>query len=286
MPGLVAARPWRLTMGLRPLDPRRWLEVDDRRPAQLAEKRRLLRTTPASVLAALPGSEVAGVAVLDAVLDHLDHHHPGLVGRCADGTLVEHTTGGTVDPDRLHPVDAAARLVQEDLCLMERRSDGWVLTAASVCFPSRWQLATKIGRDLAAIHAPIPGFAAQLGAATETTFDRLTPERPVWRSNWTIIDDPRLHQPQPPQRRPVTDPGRQLWWRVERETMRRVGDGPAALFTIGTAVTTLADAVAADPTIAPALLTTLPTVPDDTVAYKGWGSLLDPLRGWLEAAAP
>lgn len=281
MPGLVAARPWRLTMGLRPLDPDRWLAVDGQRAAELAEKHRLLRDVPHRVLALQPGSEPAAAPVLDAALDHLNRHHPGLVTARPDGTLAEGSTGEVVDPRALHPLDAAARLVQEDLCLMEHRGGAWVLTAASVCFPSRWSLATKIGRDLAAIHQPVPGFAEHLGAATEATFDRLTMDRPVWRSNWTIIDAPRLHQPEPPQSRPVTDPGRQLWWRVERETMRRLTDQPAALFTIRTTVTTLDDAVAADPSLAPALLATLPTVPAETVAYKGWGSLLGPLRAWL-----
>lgn len=284
MPGLVAARPWRLTMGLRPLDPGTWLHVDDRRAVELAEKHRLLRRVPDRVLAVLPGSERGAAPVLDAVLDHLARHHPGLVTARRDGTLREASTGTTVDPRALHPLDAAGRLVQEDLCLMERRGQAWVLTAASVCFPSRWSLAAKIGRDLAAIHDPVPGFAEQLGAGTQATFDRLTVERPVWRSNWTIIDDPRLHQPEPPQGRPITDPGRELWWRVERETMRRFTGTPAALFTIRTTVTTLADAVSADPTIAPALLATLPTVPEATVAYKGWGPLLGPLRAWLEEA--
>ena len=67
-----------------------------------------------------------------------------------------------------------------------------------MCFPSRWTLSEKVGQNLSAIHGPVPGYAEALGGPVEALFNRLHPDRPVWRLNWTILDTNELH-PQPPQ---------------------------------------------------------------------------------------
>jgi hypothetical protein len=281
----VETKPWRLTMGLRPLASDRWLEVDNHRARELTLKRQLLRDVHADVFAAIPGSEAAGFELLDAVVADLDDHHPGLISRDGAGRLVEQTTGETVDVASLHPVDAAGRLVQEDLCLMASQGGAWRLVAASLCFPSRWRLADKIGQDLSSIHAPVPGYEDSLARPTSAFFDRLRPERPVWRLNWTLIDHPGLHQPDAASRRrsvTVDDPGSSLWFRVERQTLRRLAAPAAVVFTIRTYVTPLGELVDAYPDAAKALRATLPTVPASTVAYKGWAGLVDSVIGWLD----
>jgi dimethylamine monooxygenase subunit A len=238
------------------------------------------------VVATLPGSEPASADLLEALLAHLERHHPGTVTRRPDGTVEDTSTASVIDPTQMHPIDAAGRLVQEDLCLMERIRGSWTLTAASVCFPSRWNLATKLGRDLSAIHDPVPGYAETLARPADALFDRLHVERPVWRLNWTLIDRPDLHQPDPAARRrppaALVDPGRQLWFRVERQTLRRLTDRPAVTFTIRTYATVLDDLLSAHPDAAGALRATLATVPPDTLAYKGWDGIVGPLLAWLD----
>jgi hypothetical protein len=276
-------------MGLRPLDAGRWLEVDGFRAVALAEKRRLVDEVHDQVVSALPGSEPAGADLLAAVLDNLQKHHPGTVTRWADGTIADCTTGALVDPGAMHPVDAAGRIVQEDLCVMEHRGGTWTLTAASVCFPSRWTLAAKVGGDLSAIHAPVPGYAETLARPTEAVFARLRIDRPVWRLNWTLVDRPELHQPDRPDGRgvasPLTDPVRQVWFRVERETLRRLTDRPAITFTIRTYVASIGDLLIDHPEAAGALRTTLATVPEETIVYKGWHGVIGPLLAWLDDQA-
>ena len=87
------------------------------------------------------------------------------------------------EPRRLgrarHPLDEAGRLVQEDLCVLVERTAATVLEAASLCFPSHWRLHEKLGRSLAAIHAPVPHYAEELEAKVDTFFDRLRVDRPV-----------------------------------------------------------------------------------------------------------
>jgi hypothetical protein len=286
----VDGRPWRLAMGLRPLDPARWLEVDGGRRHELELKHRLLDGDHDRVVATQPGSEPGGAELLRAVLVDLEGRTPALVERLGAGCVREVTTGREVDLKSIHPVEVASNLVQEDLCLMEARRDEWILTAASVCFPSRWRLADKIGCGLDAIHGPVPGYSTSLAAPTAAFFDRLRAERPVWRLNWTLIDAPDLHQPDPSSRQPAAPGGPaevpDLWFRVERQTLRRLEQTGAVVFTIRTYVAALADLAAAHPEVVTALRDTLPTVPAETLAYKGWTHLVDALVAWLGTFRP
>lgn len=286
----VDGRPWRLRMGLRPLDPARWLEVGDERSAELREKARLLDEVHGRVSVALPGSEPAGRELFDAVVHHLERRHPGTLTRLPDGSARDRGTGAIGDPVATHPVEAAARLVQEDLCLLEGGEGSWTLTAACVCFPSRWDPAGKLGLGLSGIHEPVPGYREELAGPVDGFFDRLDVGRPVWRLNWTLLDSPDLHLPNPPGSRPRTeapaaapcaDLGERLWFRVERQTLRRITERPAVTFTIRTYVTRLDDLVARHPEAAAALASTLATVPSDVSSYKGWDGLVAPLVAWL-----
>ena len=96
----------------------------------------------------------------------------------------------------LHPIDAAGRLTQEDWCVHLPDAEGaWRLVAASVCFPTRWDLTTKIGRTIRQIHAPVPLYEQQLADPMDAYFARMRPGPGVWRLNWNLLDDPTLHQP-------------------------------------------------------------------------------------------
>ena len=71
------------------------------------------------------------------------------------------------------------------------------LDAASLCFPSYWRLADKLGRPMADVHGPVAHYADELAAKVDTFLQRLRPERPVWRRNWSIHDDPSYFLPDP-----------------------------------------------------------------------------------------
>jgi dimethylamine monooxygenase subunit A len=283
----VERRGFRLTMGLRPLDLARWLEVDAARQRELAEKRRLLAEKHDGVVAVLPGSDPAAGDLLEAVLANLTEHHPD-VAVAGDHASSAGDDGPVLDDAGRHPIELAGRIVQEDLCLLERRGGVWVLTAANVCFPSRWDLSSKLGQTLSGIHRPVPGYHEALAAPVEAYFDRLRPERSMWRLNWTLVDRPDLHLPDPSSRASggaPLDPGQDLWFRVERQTLRRINDRPAITFTIRTYVTRLDRLCDAHPEVVEGLRASLLTAPPATVEYKGWGSLLGPVLTWLDERA-
>ncbi len=227
------------SIGLSPLDPETWIEPDEYLHAHLEEKARLLRERYEDVVAVEPGSEAAQQEVLDLIVEHVSRHFPDRYDVSDDRVRV--LPDG---PDHEHrtwegpPLELAARLVQEDLCLMRADDDGHRLVAAVVCFPSSWSLAEKFGRPLSTIHAPVPGLEGRMSAGIDRIFDNLKVDQPVWRLNWAIMNDAVLHHParHSGEERHELDPGRdlgeQLFMRVERQTLRRLPASGNILFTI------------------------------------------------------
>jgi dimethylamine monooxygenase subunit A len=244
-------------MGLRPLDLDHWLEDGADAAEQVEMKRLLLSTRRDDVLARCDGSEHASEELLATITAYL----------ARDGRIAK--MGARTDPD---PLAAASVLVAEDLCVLERGAEEWRLTGAAVCFPSRWKLADKIGTSLDVIHGPVPGYDATLASPTRAFFDRLSVERPVWRLNWTLLDDATLFQPNPGRPATAADPA-ELFFRVERQTLRRLPASGAIIFTIRTYCTRAGTLVEREPTFATDVLATLATAPSDTLAYKGWTEL-------------
>lgn len=258
----IDGRRHRVTLGLRPLDPADWLLVDEDFDAEIAHKSALLAARRGDVLAVLdPGIE-ASQELLESVVANLAEHHRDQPNRPQAG---------------LTPIHAAALLVQEDLCVMTREPEGWVMTAACVCFPSRWRLADKMGKTVSAIHDPVPDYD-DISAPVDLFFDRMSVERPMWRTNWTLLDDPSLHQPNRPTTG-ATDPG--SWtFRVERQTLRKLPTTGAVVFTIRTYRRRLADLVNSHDTAASQLVATLATAGPAQVDYHAWQGLPDVI-GWL-----
>ena len=282
---------FQLTLGIKAIDPADWIEVDGHYAAQMAEKRRLLAERPGEVFDALPDSLAAQAECLETLLAHLERHRPGLV-EGDDASLHVPRTGDRFDRAAFaaRPLDIAGRLVQEDLCLMAPSGDSWRLIAASLCFPSRWRLADKLGRPMAAIHAPVPGFNERLARPVDRFFDRVEPGQLFMRLNWSVIDDPTLFQPTGHGRSghdesiTADNAGEAVWLRIERQTFVRLPETRVLVFGIKTVVDPLS-ALAGRPALAAALRGTLADMPDDMRRYKSMAPFVDALAAWLDQAA-
>jgi len=259
-------------MGLRALNLENWLERDDNYGDEIALKRKLYAEQAEQVFAVLPEGLVGSTETLELISNQLSH--------CDVSNQV-------FEPE-LHPLHSASLLVQEDLCVMSKLAGQWKLTAASVCFPSRWDLTEKIGTSLAQIHAPVPHYAQRIGPATDAMFDKFEVERPVWRLNWTILDNPELFQP-----RVISgelDPesslaqfAQNLYLRIERQTLRVLPVSKDVLFTIRTYVDSLAAIAQRYPEFQANIAQTLQAVSPETRTYKGWDRLWDKLQDWSAA---
>jgi dimethylamine monooxygenase subunit A len=259
---------WRMAMGLRPLDLERWLEVDERRDEELGLKRQLLDSSFDVVVATKPEGDEGSRELLAEVTKFLELRYPEIT---------------IDDPGDEHPVVAAARVVQEDLCVLVR-SDVWRLQAACVCFPSRWNLASKLGTTLDDIHRPVPRYDVELSRPTNAFFERLQPDRSFWRLNWTLIDSPALHQPTSARHSPHGDLAN-WFFRVERQTLRRLPESGAIIFTIRNYVASAQELCDTHEEFGATLLLNLDTAPETMREYKGWVGVADRLRSSLDANA-
>ncbi|ANT53422.1 heme-dependent oxidative N-demethylase family protein [Mesorhizobium amorphae] len=234
------------TIGLKPLDPDRWIEVDEHLLPHLAEKRRLYAEIPERVFVEEDGTRDAQREVFDLLGEHLLTKHPDIYRRSGDG--IEVVGAGKFDgPDagfRHAPLIAASLLVQEDLILMRRGESGWRLVAGSLCFPSSWSLCEKFGKPLQQIHAPVPGFGPGTRPADliNRMFDGLQGQA-VERYNWSIQAGDALYHPlsnveridratSRPTRFPDGDVNAHAFIRVERQTLRKLPASRDILFTI------------------------------------------------------
>ena len=261
---------WRL--GVRPLDLHDWIELGPDADAAIAAKPRLMATHPDTVFAVLDDHvAVESQEVADALVAHLRARLPERYGEVV------------LDPN-LHPLDAAARLVPEDLVLLVERDGELVFGGGSVCFPNRWDLRSKIGLTMAGVHAKVDLLNEQLEAPIDGFFDRLTPAKSFWRLGWGVLDTPDWYTPLDGTAapRPVAPAPDQLFLRAERETLRRFPDTGCILFTIRTYVTPIL-AAAPSSDVASRLAAALESLPDPVRDYKDLVTTADVLADLLRA---
>jgi hypothetical protein len=208
-----AAPPYDFSIGLKPIREAVWLEGGATEAERKAE---LLTAAPRNVWGELEGSRA------------------GQAEACALGSAA---TGQTAQR-RAPPLWAASLLCADDLCLMEKVRGAWTLTAASLCSPTFFTVADALGKDLAGLHDPVPGYGARFLSRVTRIFDALSDEAILERRNWTVACSGEAYLPSAA---PVVaaladiapkDAASRLFLRVERQTIRKLPETGAVLFTI------------------------------------------------------
>lgn len=215
--------------GMRPCGAEDWLRVDEAYAGQMAERDWLIATRQPLVHALLPEGRAAAAELLEAGLDLLARRE----GFSVRAAAVTRPDGVVVPVDRAFPLITLGRLVQEDLCLMEKRGEESVLTGAILCFPASWTLGQKIGRPMTGIHAPVAQYDADLARRVQRLFDMVREGAPMERYNALVYDDPTLHQPRlEAEHRPR--PVERIYLRSERQVVMRLPVTGAVVFSIHT----------------------------------------------------
>jgi hypothetical protein len=141
---------------------------------------------------------------------------------------------------------ACAQSCWEDLCLLLAPGEGPpVFVAGAVGFPTDWRLRDKIGLPLTAVHAPIHGYAERLSGGVDHFMANLVAGPIFGRANWFVV--PTDAWPYRPESDPAArfahvradNAGETLFVRCERQTLRRLPQSSAILFTIGVHVARL-----------------------------------------------
>jgi dimethylamine monooxygenase subunit A len=215
--------------GIQPVRDDSWLVVDEAFAGQMGARDRLIAESPALVHAMQEGARPAAEELYDAVLAKLARTEGYRLG----AGCVLRPDGVEVELQPAEPLLTLGRLVQEDLCLMQKQGDEHVLTAAILCFPASWTLAEKLGRAMIGIHQPVAEYSPDLAKRVQRLFDAIRPEQPLWRMNYNVYAEAELFQPRreaDPQ--PVQRAGRYL--RSERQCLLRLPQSDAVLFSIHT----------------------------------------------------
>lgn len=221
--------------GILPVEAGDWLRVDDAFAGQMAERDRLIADRPEIVHGMLDSARPAADELYACVLERLARTE----GYELRATEVRRPDGVVVPLDPTQPLVTLGRLVQEDLCLMERHGDEHVLTGAILCFPASWWLTEKLGRPLLGIHVPVAEYDPDLARRVQRLFDAIRPEQPLWRMNALVYRDPTLHQPRH-EGDPRTDRRGGSFVRAERQCLIRLPETRAVVFSIHTYVVDIA----------------------------------------------
>lgn len=197
--------------GVRPVALTDWLYRSDTHEAQMAYRRALMDTKTEAVFEANESAYKACLELRDIIsLEGSWSPQPGL-----------------------HPLCDAAAHIQEDLCILQKKDDYHILTAAIMCFPSSWDFREKLGRSIASIHRPVPEFS-DVSKTVERMLSAIRAEQPLGRANFLIYTDPELHQPRAEGVEKPIDPKAERFVRVERQTFRRLPKTLAVIFAIHT----------------------------------------------------
>ena len=263
LPQLVGDN-FRHRLGTFPVEISNWLLRDDEFDLTVQLKKKLLATRRSEVVGLQPGGdEVAQEAA----------------------QLVSTWAGVELASSGIDALVEASSLVADDLAVLQpiKAHDGseqLLLNAAVVCCPSRWMLSEKMGHNMLAIHEPVAKYADHVGAAVDTYFQRLTVEKPVWRSNWIIQDHPALFQPQIPSGPLVKTPD-ELWIRMERQTLRRLPKTGGILFTIRGYQQPLPEYLSRSKKIAQETRTLVERLPEDVAQYKSVLKYRPAIMNWI-----
>ncbi len=244
--------------GLQRIEMKDWLVPDTEKQVALPAKTLLFENALDEVFGQSVGSE-AGQREVRAMVEHA----VGQICPISD------------EPDLL----AASRLVSDDLCLMEKPEEEWVLSAASLAAPTHFSLVNTIGKSLGGMHRPVPDGAPGLSSKITMMFDRIPPGSVFERFNWTIQVGATRYMPDAtPMRQLATDTplsrvDEVLHLRVERQTILRLAETGGVLFCIRICIDRLADL---DQSVLIQLMRAWNAANAEVRSYKKW-AVFEPL---------
>ncbi|WP_109251430.1 heme-dependent oxidative N-demethylase subunit alpha family protein [Marinicauda salina] len=245
------AGPPRFAVGLKPIDPAAWLTPDTE--AHVLQQKRSILARPELCFRQ---SHKANAA---------QHEAARLVASAVGEPLGEGP-----------PLLAAAALVSDDLVVMEADENGdWRATSIVLTAPTFFTIDRAFDAGLEALHGPVPD-GERLARRIGRVFDNLPDDAVLERFNWTLQAGGERFTPDAA---PLRDRARAapsemaadlLHVRVERQTIRRLPDTDAVLFTIRVCLDPVTAIAEEDRAV---LAKAWRGISEDGRAYKGWDAL-------------
>jgi hypothetical protein len=180
----ITSEPYKPSMGLKPLDLKNWIEIDETYETQIAKKKSILDSNLDLVLKIEPQVAPAILETQELLKKHLETY------------FSEKFQNLVLKNDPIEALKNISLWVQEDFAFMSPESPSR-LVGGCVCFPSRWNLPQKMALGSDGIHAPVPKFKETIAKATAQFLEKIQVDKPMWRLNWTIHDCPEIFTPFP-----------------------------------------------------------------------------------------
>jgi len=275
------------------------IDCDENYFQEITLKRNLLQNDHSYYYKSTPGDGEAQWEVLEKILNSMSQHAPhkfnlqrsGASGKWTNKVLNEsfEFTFGDAKSLPLEPLDWVGRQVQEDLIILNEQGE---LISGQLCFPAGWNLEEKIGKNIMAIHAPLPGRLNPMIQAASKLMERLPNGHPVQRSNWgvRVCDDLDLSPKHSQRYRELLlqseawdekTIGENLFIRIEYQTLSRLSQSNGILFTIRTYLGKVSDEIP-DRERTKRFLNYLQSVPPDVLDYKLITPYVDKLVRYLQ----
>lgn len=286
---------YNVTMGIRAMKFDEWIELDNEwlKYHQLKQKRIKERGT--EVYGTLPEAMPGAMELLSELRRYLPARYPTLFERTPTGIKILPTGEefNTVEPTE-DPSMIAAQFLQDDLAIMVEQPDSqYWLKGGAIMLAGFWRLRDKVNTPLAYIHqsGEVPKYETHLKKGMDKFFKRLTPESPVVRNNYFMQTDPHLDWsisigPEDSPNvgwntaQPATDIS-QIYYRSERQSLRRLPISGAVAFTIRTYFHPLTD-IAEEPGIPERLYKGIESWSDDVKEYRGYSKFCDVVMPYLK----
>lgn len=141
-----------------------WIELESTYKSRITQRKELFAKNGKAVLDALPGSELACKELMEMVLQYICTRYPQYFTLVDKRILKNRILDTEQDIRAKPPLEILLDNVPEDFALMLRDDETgfYFLRAAIICSALGWNVASKIGRQLHQIHAPIPDYKEKM----------------------------------------------------------------------------------------------------------------------------
>lgn len=303
MPYRAFRHKYNITMGIRNMDWNNWIELDNEWMKFHNDKVKRLEEKDEELHGTFPEARDAAFELLDEFWAYLPQRYPSLFRQLDTG--LENLLTGEVftfrncnrDEIKTDPMVMAAKMVQDDLAIMIEGTDGqYYLKAGAIILPGFWRFKDKVGLPLNAIHTTgdVPKYQEKLQTGMSKFFTRLTCEKPVVRNNYFIQTDSDLGWSSSigdensdvvgwytaPEAATID----QLYFRSERQSLRRLPKTGAVVFTIRTYFLPITE-MCEEPYIPRRLLDGIESWTDDVREYRGYEKFKDVILPYLKEKA-
>ncbi|RFU28100.1 hypothetical protein B7463_g8239, partial [Scytalidium lignicola] len=297
----------RHTIEVKKLDADSWVLLDNQFPRYHRAKIARLAERGDRIVKTLPSAQEAAKELCQDLSEFLSRRYPQLYkitrsktdhnGWYNEGSIVRITIPAVeadYDLTREDPLTVAGLLQPADLnILLKAPNNEYILSGMMLGIGGGQRLKDKLGKSLADLHlGNVPHYAAQLQRPLDRFLSKLKVEAPIYRNttaisihdelHWPAITmgpeddyDPIIHGPgvdtegyktfKPP--KPITKI-EQLFFRQERQTLRRLPKSGAIVWAVHTYIEPLAE-VLGEAGIPGRLASLIRSWDDETGAHKG-----------------